>query len=104
MFQALEHTSQLSEGYSRCFKISGKKLLLIHSDGVTRLIPVACPHAGHSLKKASLNKGEIVCPKHGIRFCLNTGLPQGGEALSNVAPLQLVDLFEQDGFIGVMAD
>ncbi len=104
MFQALESISNLSEGYSRCFTVDGQKLLLVHSGDETRLIPIQCPHEGYSLKKASLQNGEICCPKHGISFRLDNGQAMGGEVMANVAPLQPIKLTEKDGVIGVEID
>jgi nitrite reductase/ring-hydroxylating ferredoxin subunit len=103
-FVALELLENLTEGYSRTFKIGGQKLLLLHSGGATRLIPQACPHAGYPLQKGVLVNGAIHCRKHGIAFCLNSGKALGGEAVSEVPPLAFTALTEQNGQIGVWVD
>ncbi len=104
MFHPLEKIEQIVEGYSRCFKVKGKKYLLVHSDSITRLIPIHCPHAGYPLKKAALRQGIITCPKHGIGFKLADGAAVGGAVVDNVAPLQPVPLQQRDGYVGVLLD
>ena len=103
-FQSLESVTKICEGYSRCFKVSGQKLLLVHSAGQTRLLPIACPHEGHSLKNASLQNGRICCPKHNISFNLDDGSAVGGEVVADVAPLRSIELVEQSGYLGVLTE
>ncbi len=100
-FYPLESIARLKEGYLRRFKVAGRDLLLVQSEGVTRLIENRCPHDGSPLGKGRLLKGCIRCPKHGISFALNTGRPLGGEAVSEVGFLNSFELLEQDGQLGI---
>ncbi|MCB1668979.1 MAG: Rieske 2Fe-2S domain-containing protein [Porticoccaceae bacterium] len=103
-FLALESVANINEGYSRCFKVARQQLLLVHSGGVTKLIPAQCPHENYSLKKATLDNGKIRCRKHGIAFCLDTGQAVGGEVVASVPGLQPITLIEQNGYLGVLTD
>ena len=103
-FVILESVENLHDGYSRCFKLDGRQLLLVQSSGHTRLLPIQCPHERSSLKKAKLTDGEIRCPKHGISFDLESGQAIGGEVVADVAPLQPVGYSIQNGDLGVYLD
>ncbi len=101
LFHPLEKVDHLIEGYSRCFSIRGEKYLLVHSAETTRLIPVRCPHAGHSLRKGRVQQGVITCPKHGIGFDLSDGRALGGVVFDNVAPLQFMQLEQLGDCVGI---
>jgi nitrite reductase/ring-hydroxylating ferredoxin subunit len=101
-FYPLDDICNLREGYSKCFTIEGKELLLVQSDGLIRLIDNRCPHDGYSLKKARLSNGCIECPKHRISFQLADGSPLGGDVVSDVAGLVPYDLVEEGEKIGIV--
>ena len=53
-----------------------------------------CTHDGEALGSAEVEDCQIVCPRHGARFCLRTG-----EALTPPAyePLRTYEVREQNG-------
>ncbi len=101
-FHPLDDTSNISEGYLKCFAVAGRDMLLVHSAGQTRLIPNRCPHDGSPLKKARLANGCIQCPKHKIVFRLDNGEPLGGEAVADISPLSHYELVEEGGKVGIL--
>ncbi len=103
-FYPLESVTQLKEGYLRRFKVAGRDLLLVQSEGIIRLIENRCPHDGSPLGKGRLLKGCIRCPKHGISFVLDGGRPLGGEAVAEVGSLVSFELLEQYGQLGINVD
>jgi nitrite reductase/ring-hydroxylating ferredoxin subunit len=74
-YYPLEKLHQLREGYQRPFRVEGKELLLIHSEGQTYLIENLCPHMEAPLTFATIAGDYIRCPMHGIEFSLRTGSP-----------------------------
>lgn len=74
-YYPLERLHQLHEGYQRPFRVAGKDLLLVQSEGQTYLIENRCPHADAPLTYATVAQDLIRCPLHGIEFSLRTGAP-----------------------------
>jgi len=72
-FYPLEKLHRLHDGYSNPFRVGGRDLLLVQSDGVPFVIENRCPHMDAPLTYASVTKGRIRCPLHGIEFDLRTG-------------------------------
>ncbi len=46
---------------------------VIRSAGEVFAIEDVCTHDGAELTGGEIEAGEIVCPRHGARFCLRTG-------------------------------
>ncbi len=59
-----------------------------------------CTHDDSPFDDAPVEDGEIICPRHGARFCLRTG-----EALSPPAyePLRIFEVRESGGRIEIRA-
>tara|TARA_B100001063_G_C16501169_1_gene422120 strand:- start:296 stop:610 length:315 start_codon:yes stop_codon:yes gene_type:complete len=53
--------------------ISGISLLLVNVNGELFAVENLCPHDGGELKEGSIEGTEVICPRHGARFCLRTG-------------------------------
>ena len=60
-----------------------------------------CTHDGAELTGGTIEGAEIICPRHGARFCLRTG-----EALTPPAyePVRVYELKVEDGHLWVRAD
>jgi 3-phenylpropionate/trans-cinnamate dioxygenase ferredoxin component len=60
-----------------------------------------CTHDGAPLTGGEIERGEIICPRHGARFCLRTG-----EAMSPPAyePVRVFEIKIEDGHLWVRAD
>ena len=76
-------------------------IALIRSDGKFYAIEDICTHDGAALTGGEIEGDEIVCPRHGARFCLRTG-----EALTPPAyePVRVFDTKIEDGCLWVLAD
>lgn len=97
-FHGLEKCDRLYEGYRRCFSVAGRNLLLICTSGEYFLIENRCPHMDWPLDGGVVADHNIECPKHRIRFDLNTGL---AIAPGTLDPLQRFDVVVDDGCVGV---
>jgi 3-phenylpropionate/trans-cinnamate dioxygenase ferredoxin component len=69
--------NQIGEGQSLCVQVGSMIVALIRSSGKLYAIEDVCTHDGESLTGGPVEGEEIICPRHGARFCLRTG-----EALS----------------------
>jgi nitrite reductase/ring-hydroxylating ferredoxin subunit len=55
-------------------KVARTKVLLARRpDGSVTAFPVACPHLGHSLRRADLDDGVVTCRQHRYRYALEDG-------------------------------
>jgi len=83
-FYPLEKLHRLHDGYLNPFRIEGRDLLLVQSDGVAFVIENRCPHMDAPLTYASVTKGRIRCPLHGIEFDLRTGRGSCSKSLQSL--------------------
>jgi isorenieratene synthase len=52
----------------KVYEIAGERLIVWRDRDGLHAAPEACPHMGASLKCASVERGEVVCPWHGLRL------------------------------------
>ena len=91
----------IGEGHSISVAAGSHMIAVIRSEGTLYAIEDMCTHDGEALTGGGIVDRQIVCPRHGARFCLRTG-----EALTPPA-YEAVRVFEtkiQDGRVWVLAD
>ncbi len=66
-------TSDLPEGGKMKVTFEGRDILLTNVKGVFSAIDNTCSHMGGSLVEGNLEGSEIVCPRHGSIFDVQTG-------------------------------
>lgn len=86
----LEKLHQLYDGYRRLFRLNGQEYLLLQEDGRCSLLLNQCPHQQAPLHKATVEDNHIRCARHGIRFNLRTGQPDGGASCGALVFLPLI--------------
>jgi 3-phenylpropionate/trans-cinnamate dioxygenase ferredoxin subunit len=64
-------------GEVRVVDVDGTQVAVFNIDGTYYAIEDVCTHDGGELASGALEGDQIVCPRHGARFCVRTG-----EALS----------------------
>jgi 3-phenylpropionate/trans-cinnamate dioxygenase ferredoxin subunit len=69
----VSQTTKLTEGSKKKISINGKDILLTNVKGVYSAIDNTCTHMGGSLVDGDLQGNEIVCPRHGSIFNVQTG-------------------------------
>ncbi len=52
---------------------AGRFIAVARSGGEIFAVDDVCTHDGAELAGGAVEQGEIVCPRHGARFCLRTG-------------------------------
>ncbi len=93
----LEKLHALEDGYRRRLLLRGRELLLLQEEGRCYLLHNRCPHAQAPLDRASVDRGVLRCPAHGMEFDLRTGHPLRGVC----APLSFVPLIYEGNTLGV---
>ena len=48
-----------------------------------------CTHDGAEIASGELDGGEIICPRHGARFCIRTGEVRSAPAYEDIANLSV---------------
>lgn len=77
-------------------EVDGVAVAIVRCGGELYAVEDRCTHDGESLGEAPVEDCQIICPRHGSRFCLRSG-----EALTPPAyePLRTYRVREQDGRI-----
>ncbi|HSG89173.1 MAG TPA: Rieske 2Fe-2S domain-containing protein [Pseudomonadales bacterium] len=96
---------RLVEGLRKVRRVRGRRLLLIHHEGVSHVIEDRCPHMGAALARGHLDEGQLWCPKHGFCFDLASGRrlspPVGG---GGEECLERFEIIVRAGRLGVLLD
>ena len=81
-------------GERRVYDLDGHDVAVYHLPDGLHAIEDVCTHDGNSLSDGPVEGTEVVCPRHGARFCLLTGAalcPPAYEAI------QVYRVEERDG-------
>jgi 3-phenylpropionate/trans-cinnamate dioxygenase ferredoxin subunit len=91
----------LAEGQALSIPVGGRMIALVLSGGELFAVDDVCTHDGAELTGGAVEGAEIICPRHGARFCLRTG-----EALTPPAyePIRVYSTKIEDGRLWVRAD
>lgn len=65
--------NSLDEGEHVVIDLEVMDVAIFNLDGEFYAIEDACTHDGAEISSGRLEGCEIVCPRHGARFCLKTG-------------------------------
>ncbi|MFN3919550.1 MAG: Rieske (2Fe-2S) protein [Methylohalobius sp.] len=63
----------LPPGEHRVVVLNGIEVAVFNLDGKFYAIEDRCTHDGAEIASGALEGDNIVCPRHGARFCLKTG-------------------------------
>ena len=70
-------TENLRDGEAISIPVGRRMIAVVRSGDAYYAIEDICTHDGAQLTGGAIEGSEIICPRHGARFCLRTG-----EALS----------------------
>ena len=65
--------AELPPGAWRTVESDGTAIVVFNIDGALHAIENVCTHDGGRLTGGEVQGAEIVCPRHGARFCVKTG-------------------------------
>jgi 3-phenylpropionate/trans-cinnamate dioxygenase ferredoxin subunit len=79
-------------------EVDGERLVVVRCGGELHAVEDRCTHDGEPLGGGQVEDCDIICPRHGARFCLRSG-----EALTPPAyePLRTYRVREQDGRVQI---
>lgn len=64
---------ELAPGDYKVVETGGTFIAVFNVDGEFHALEDICTHDGAELTGGTIQDGEIVCPRHGSRFCIKTG-------------------------------
>ena len=76
--------SALAEGEHMVVDVDGVTTAVFRIDGALYAIEDVCTHDGAEIASGQREGGEIICPRHGARFCLKTGKVLRGPAYEDL--------------------
>lgn len=92
--------SDVPEGEGRVFRLGRSEIAIFRLDSAIFVVDNKCPHKSGPLADGIVAGDEVICPLHGHRFNLKTGLSVGDDERINTYPVFVEgeDLFIEDGF------
>lgn len=85
--------SELPPGSHRVVDVDGTPIAVFNIDGRCHALEDVCTHDGGTLTGGPVEGDEIVCPRHGARFCIRDGAALTPPAYEPTAvfPVRIVD-------------
>lgn len=75
----------LSEGEHVVVDVDGVDVAVFNLAGSFYAIEDVCSHDGAEIASGELQGDEIICPRHGARFCVKTGQVKSAPAYEDIA-------------------
>jgi 3-phenylpropionate/trans-cinnamate dioxygenase ferredoxin subunit len=93
--------AEVPEGEARSIAVGRVMIAIARSGSEYFAVEDVCTHDGAELTGGPVEGTEIICPRHGARFCLRTG-----EALTPPAyePVRVFQTKVADGRLWILAD
>lgn len=76
--------SALAEGENTVVYVDGTDVAIFKIDGQCYAIADVCSHDGGEIASGTVEGDEIVCPRHGARFCIKTGAVTAAPAYEDI--------------------
>ena len=92
---------EFAPGERRLVEVDDTSVLVVNLDGRYFSIEDVCTHDGGALAGGAIDGDQIVCPRHGARFCLRTGAALSAPAYE---PTRTFPLRIANGIIEVRDD
>jgi 3-phenylpropionate/trans-cinnamate dioxygenase ferredoxin subunit len=64
---------EIEPGNCRVIDVDGTRVAVFFIDGDYYAIEDVCTHDGGDLASGCIEGDQIICPRHGARFCVKTG-------------------------------
>lgn len=80
----IEQTA-LADGEHVVVDVDGTEVAVFKLDGQFYAIEDVCTHDGAEIASGELDGDQIICPRHGARFCVKTGAVKAPPAYEDIA-------------------
>lgn len=77
--------AEFQPGSVRSVEVDGTQVAVFNLEGTCYAIEDSCPHDGGVLTGGDVEGDEVICPRHGARFCIKTGKVLAPPAYEDVA-------------------
>ncbi|MCX7096986.1 MAG: non-heme iron oxygenase ferredoxin subunit [Methylococcales bacterium] len=84
-WQNVINENALAEGENIVVDLDGTDVAIFKIEGAFYAIEDICSHDGAEIASGQLQGDEIVCPRHGARFCVKTGAVKAAPAYENIS-------------------
>jgi len=74
----------LADGENIVIDVDGTDIAVFKIEGGFYAIEDVCSHDGAEIASGELDGYEIICPRHGARFCVKTGAVKSPPAYENI--------------------
>lgn len=75
----------MADGENIIVDVDGTEVAVFKLDGKFYAIEDVCSHDGAEIASGTLEGDEIICPRHGARFCIKTGSVKSAPAYEDIA-------------------
>jgi len=82
-------TGEIPLGEMRAFEVGSDRVLVAHTDKGFFAVLDECSHDSNTLSNGRLESNEIVCPRHGARFDVETGAVKAPPALVPIDTIEI---------------
>jgi 3-phenylpropionate/trans-cinnamate dioxygenase ferredoxin subunit len=93
--------ANLGDGETRSLALGRRMVAIARSGAEYFAIEDVCTHDGAELTGGEIEGAQIICPRHGARFCLRTGAALTPPAYE---PVQVFATRIDDGRLWIRAD
>jgi len=76
--------NELADGENVVVDVDGTDVAVFKLDGKYYAIEDVCSHDGAEIASGQLEGDEIICPRHGARFCIKTGAVKSAPAYEDI--------------------
>ena len=83
----------LMNGQNRVIDVDGTDVAIFKINNEYFAIEDVCSHDGTEIASGMLDGDEIICPRHGARFCIKTGVVKSAPAYEDIHsyPIRIVE-------------
>ncbi len=83
----------LMNGENSVIDVDGTDVAIFKIEDNFYAIEDVCSHDGTEIASGELDGDEIICPRHGARFCIKTGAVKSAPAYEDIHsyPIRIVD-------------
>ncbi len=99
-FVKVARTEDIAPGEKQIFEVDGTMVVVVNLEGEFYAVEDVCTHDGGPLGEGKLAGCELICPRHGARFDVRTGV---ATKMPAIEPVPTYEVRVQDGDVLVEA-